>query len=262
MSRISQILIACSASLLLGLAACKSHKTVSDTGTAAPKNISKREGMKLYGSLIDAGTFQYYAGKARLKARTPDTRVSATLHLRIVRDSVVWATIDKIGFEVARILITPDSVFVVDRLNKEFTAEALEPFLSEFGVTMDFADLQQTLVGNVIALQPVELVCVRETDCDVLMIKDPAGVTAQYWVAHRKPQRLMKSHFVDHLGRKLSIENLQWTELEGNMVPFLRLLTFEDSDGLTEIEMAFTEITLNEPASLPFSIPGHYAKAR
>jgi hypothetical protein len=46
------------------------------------------------------------------------------------------------------------------------------------------------------------------------------------------------------------------------MLPFGRFLAFADDDGITEIELTFSSITLDEPATLPFSIPPHYANAR
>lgn len=244
---------------LSGLPACKSSKNVEGGKTSSP---AVRDAEKLYGELSQREMFQYYSGKARLKARTPDARMSATLNLRIVRDSVVWATIDKLGFEVARVLIRPDSVFIVDRLNKEYSVNAFGAFLSEYNIELGFGDLQQVLIGNMIALEPVNLEYARESQCDVFLVRDASGISARYCISQSKPARLISSHFVDVLGRSLQIENLDWNRQRGDLLPYGRYVVFADEDGATEIELSFQEIITNKPASLPFSIPGHYAKVR
>lgn len=217
----------------------------------------------LYDALVENDSYTWYTGKARIKANTPHERVSATLHLRILRDSVIWATIDKLGFEIARVFITPDSVFIVDRLNKEYTRKSLKDFLLEYSVNIGFSDLQNALIGKMIALTPMHVESKREDDLEMLLVSDITGVTARHWVTVSLPQRLMRSYIVDATGRKLQIENAEWeTAQDGSQIPYGRLLTFEDSDGKTEIEILFSEITKNVPANIPFSIPAHYVSTR
>jgi len=253
--------IFCFSGLLVlgGMSACKSGKNLE--GAKAHGSVKKLEAV--YATLIKTETYQWYSGKARLRASTPDLRVSATVNLRMVRDSVIWATIDKFGFEIARALITPDSVFVVDRLNREFTREALDVFMDEFGVRISFADLQNTLTGGVINVAAVRLQCSREEDCNVFVVEDGAGILGKHWVSGDEPPRLLKSYFKDTGGRTLELENSRWGTVDDtHVLPFGRYLAFVDNDGRTEVELTFSSISLDQPASLPFSIPVNYANAR
>ena len=207
--------------------------------------------------------FTWYTGKARVKANTPDARMSAIVHLRILKDSVIWATIDKLGFEVARILITPDSVFVVDRLNKEFTIATLDSFMHEFGVQIGFRDLQNTLIGRMINLAPSKIESIPDADMILLVVNDRTGITAMHWVTCALPERLLRSHLIDARGRELEIENMKWgTAPDGIEIPYGRLLAFQDENGTTEIEIMFLDIARNVPAGIPFSIPENYTRAR
>jgi len=231
--------------------------------TSKPVTSKKLAGASLYEHMQLDEDYTWYTGKARVKANSPDGRMSATLNLRMRRDSVIWATIDKLGFEIARILITPDSVYAVDRLNREFTRTSLAGFLLEYGVHLTFGDLQSALIGRMIALTPARLESKREADMEMLTIHDLAGVTARYWITQSLPQRLLKSYLVDGSGRTLLIENGQWeTSPDGTQTPYGRVFSLEDTYGKTEIVMNFSEITKNIPASMPFSIPGSYARAR
>lgn len=245
---------------VLAMSGCKGSKNLS---ASKPYNGARSEAAGLYDVMIDKDDFTWYSGKARIKANTPHERMSATLNLRMHRDKVIWATIDKFGFEVARVLITPDSVLVVDRLNKEYTRKSLQSFLLEYGVHIGFGDLQNALIGNMIALTPTMLETKREEDMDLLVVNDITGVIARHWISLTLPKQLMRSFIIDSGGRKLEIENGAWQATQdGSQMPYNRLLKFEDADGVTEIEILFSEITKNVPANVPFSIPQNYAEAR
>ena len=256
--RLTGILIFIAAMTLL--TSCGGGKAVS---ASKPVFTGKSDAAVLYETMIDEGSYTWYTGKARIKANTPDVRMSATMNLRMLRDSVIWATIDKLGFEVARVFITPDSVFVVDRLNKEYTRKSLTSFLLEYGVHIGFSDLQNVLIGRMIALTPAYIESGYESDQVMLIVSDYTGVTAKHWMTPTLPQRLLKSYLVDAGGRKLQIENVDWeTFHDGTQISYGRLLLFEDTHGMTEVEISFSEITKNVPTSIPFSIPENYALAR
>jgi len=231
--------------------------------TSKPVQQKKLGGTSLYEYMVVGDDYTWYTGKARVRASSPYGRMSATLNLRMRRDSVIWATIDKLGFEIVRILVTPDSVFAVDRLNREYTQASLAGFLLDYGVNLTFGDLQNALMGSVLAMRPEHLESKREADMEMLTIRDLTGVTARYWITQSLPQRLIKSYLVDASGRSLQIENGQWeTSQDGTQIPYGRVFSMEDTDGKTEIVMNFIEITKNVPASIPFSIPGNYARVR
>lgn len=246
--------------VLLMIASCRSGK---DLSAPKPVRIEKSDASRLYDDLINGDNYTWYTGKARIKAQTPDARMSAAVNLRMLRDSAIWITIEKLGFEIARVFITPDSVFAVDRLNKEYTQTTLAGFLTEYGVHVGFRDLQNALIGKMIALTPLHLESKPDSDLYALIVRDGSGVTATHWVTSTSPQRLMKSFLVDASGRKLQIENMQWETIhDGSQVPYGRLLSFEDQDGLTQIQIEFSEIKKNVPATLPFHIPENYTLAR
>jgi hypothetical protein len=213
--------------------------------------------------MLGTDEYRWYTGKARLRASLPDTRVSATVNLRMVRDSLIWATVHKLGIEVARVLITPDSIVVVDRVNREYSQDMLSSFLGQYGVQIAFADLQSALAGKMVALSPAGLETSHDKEFEILTVTDKYGMKALHWVSRTVPRRLLRSQLTDTFGRTLQIENMKWEPVgNGSEIPMDRLLAFEDDHGITRIEISFVEVAVDIPASLPFTIPGHYAKAR
>ena len=77
--------------------------------------------------------------------------------VRMARDSVIWASITPaLGIEVARLLIRPDSLFLLSKIpgNAFYTAEPLERLQAWTGADLDFRDLQDLLSGRPLGLDP------------------------------------------------------------------------------------------------------------
>jgi len=70
-------------------------------------------------------------------------------HLRIQKDSAIWMSITPIlGIEVARILITNDSVKYINRIDKEYFLGDFDYIDDVLGVDLDYQMLEALLIGN------------------------------------------------------------------------------------------------------------------
>ncbi len=67
---------------------------------------------------------------------------------RIQNNEKIWASFKKFGFEAARLLMTPDSIFVINRLQSTYVAEDIKALQSKAGIPLDFQDLEQLLIGG------------------------------------------------------------------------------------------------------------------
>src|SRR5690349_17419707 len=81
------------------------------------------------------------------------TKTNVTAHLRMYKDSVIWVSITAIlGFEGLRALITADSVKLLDKQNKVYTARSVS-FLQEVSdLPLDLSSLQELIIGNTVFL--------------------------------------------------------------------------------------------------------------
>lgn len=77
--------------------------------------------------------------------------------LRICRDSLVWLSVSaSMGVEVARIKVSTDSVWVINRLEKTYLAEPLDSVAQHFGMPISLPWIQTLLLDNNQGLPPVE----------------------------------------------------------------------------------------------------------
>lgn len=130
---------------LMTLSACKGLKNTTDaenlgSGWRAVLNKTEAETVK-----FDELTI---SGKAILNI--PEANVSGMsvqYRINIAKDSLIVIRVSKI-VEAARILITPDSVFVMDKINKTFMACDYQLATEYTGLEASFAMLQDMILGN------------------------------------------------------------------------------------------------------------------
>src|ERR1044071_815229 len=74
-------------------------------------------------------------------------RYNVTGHLRMYKDSVIWISITAIlGIEGLRAYITKDSVKVIDKQNKVYTARSVSYLQDVSALPLDLASLQDLLI--------------------------------------------------------------------------------------------------------------------
>lgn len=93
--------------------------------------------------------FEWFAAKFSLDLVLDNKKNSLRGQIRMRKDSAIWVTLSPaLGIEMARILITNDSIKFINRLNKTFFVGNYQ-FVNEFlGTNVDFDVLQSILLGN------------------------------------------------------------------------------------------------------------------
>lgn len=100
---------------------------------------------------------RHFSAKADVDLMMDDASRSFRSTVRLVTDSALWVSITPaLGIEVARALVTMDSVKVLDRLKDTYFVGGRDSAWSRFGIDPDLELLQQALLGRPIGLDPRE----------------------------------------------------------------------------------------------------------
>ena len=91
---------------------------------------------------------EWMEGKCQLQMESEDSNLSGQGIIRIRRDSAIWVSLRKLGFEVGRALILKDSFFYLNRLNNVFEAHPISFIKEKYQLPGDFLHLQALLLGN------------------------------------------------------------------------------------------------------------------
>jgi hypothetical protein len=110
-------------------------------------------------SQLDINEFQFetLSAKAEFTLIKGGKKTSFKASVRMRKDSVIWMSITPaFGIEMARILITKDTVKVINRLQKEYFVGDYRYLNKRFNVDLVFDDIQSVLLGNSIAFEADE----------------------------------------------------------------------------------------------------------
>ncbi|PSR13986.1 MAG: hypothetical protein DA408_08090 [Bacteroidetes bacterium] len=246
------------AGALLG-SGCNTQKKVTDTTVAAPAATAANTFMNtMVRNQVQA---DWLSGSARLSFDDGSTSVGATANIIMQKDQAIWMSVKKFGFELARAMITPDSIFILDRINNEYAAEPLSYVAERFKLPADLALLQQLLLGNPVFLTTAN----AKADAQEAQLRWSAqeGDTRNdFWYTLPGYQLDRMEVQQAQQGRNLAIQLLNYQDAGTNRdFSYLRKITVNSKEtGAAEIELQFTKIELNVPTTISFDIPPRYQK--
>ena len=126
-------------SFLLAFSSCKKNITpvassIPPAGeTAAPVNLD----------------FEYFNARGRMQLEDEGDKISTNINIRMRKDSIIWiSVVPALGIEAARILLTQDSVYLLNRLKKEYIAGDYSFIKQKYKVDVTYDMLQAILLGD------------------------------------------------------------------------------------------------------------------
>jgi hypothetical protein len=187
---------------------------------------------------------------------------SATANLIWVRDSAIWLNIKKFGIEAARALVTRDSVFVLNRLEKSYSASGLESLQRTYSLPGGFDLLQQVLLAEAWLAPEASFVAdVRE---GAHRLASEGGQFAADYRLEDASFLLRRETFLQPKNAQtvsLSFEKHKKLPLAG-WFPYLRQVeAFSPETGNVRLEIELSDVEINVPKNFRFEIPSHYRPA-
>lgn len=209
---------------------------------------------------IDFKTFS-----AKIKVEYEDTKgkqPNITAYVRIIKDSLIWisgyATVFNI--EAFRVLINKDSVFVLDKINKEVKMRSMD-FLQEVTeIPFDLNTLQNLFVGNPVFFED-SVVSYKETESKLLLAT--IGKYFKHLLTINKGDRLLVHSKLDDVNiTRNRTADITYGEYENNNgVPFstYRGITVSEKNKL-DIKLNYKQYEFNKELSISFNIPANYKR--
>jgi len=203
--------------------------------------------------------FHTFSGRAKAKLQWNDQAHDATLHVRIRRDQTIWLSVTAIlGLEVARLLITPDSIRMLNKLQGEYMAKPFGYVHRYTGRSVDFGTLQDLLLANVSAnLLRTDDVRVAESEDEFVVIGRKDELDYQYRInTENRPFHFNLEEVGS--GRHLETYYTDFAKTDGYNFPRSMALNIRAEDLLLKAQLAYSRVTFNEQVEIPFTVPGRY----
>lgn len=129
---------------LLLFSACTSLKTTSSS--ALPY---KSSAFLVKKSQQNDLKYQWFSAKMSGTIMVDDKSFPLSSTIRMQKDSIIWISATAmLGIEAVRLVITPDSFKMVNRLNSSYILSDVDSLSSRFGIPFSFNELQNRLLGD------------------------------------------------------------------------------------------------------------------
>lgn len=257
-------LLACVIMYVLAFSGCKTSKQ-----TTAGKGINKARSD--YFERLHTTAFNYKTLTARLHVNLdiPSKKMSSRVDLKMIKDEVFELSVQPLlGIEVFRLELTPDSIKVIDRMNKRYVAERLSALQGELPIDFNFYNLQslftnQLFLPGELSIEPNQykaFTFFQEEGRADLSVKDRLGLI--YTFHTDALQQLVETVITDG-GEK---HQLNWfytnfKEVDGQQFPMSMQLQAA-AKGLSQgkITLNYSRLELNKPLTLGIHIPAKYKR--
>jgi hypothetical protein len=204
---------------------------------------------------------EWMEGKCQLQMESEDSNLSGQGIIRIRRDSAIWVSLRKLGFEVGRALILKDSFFYLNRLNNVFEAHPISFIKEKYQLPGDFLHLQALLLGNAPIDDSSDFIVTNKESFEWQLQKSmDNGTLSLAWDFNNKRISAMdwgqpssNKYFKMKFGDYKALESKQ-------QFSYFRDLNIQSAEtGNLHVVLSFNQVQFNLPVSLRFDIPQRYS---
>jgi hypothetical protein len=259
---------------LVLLASCRSSRTISkavgkkdttarvvipDTQILDTQQNITNALMQLQGNHVGFTTFNAKVGVDYKGTDGKGHDVNATI--RMYKDSAIWVSVNAIlGIEALRLLITKDSVKLVNKLEKTYARRGISFLQEATSLPLDLYTLQDLIIGN-----PVYV------DSNIIRFSAGNGVVSMVSLGslfknlltlNSADKSILHSKLTDTDPFHNRTAELSYDEYENKKGPLFstKRQIIVSERGRLEVKLDFKNYNFNEPVSLPFSIPKNYTR--
>ncbi len=192
------------------------------------------------------------------KGKQPDI----TAIIRIVKDSAIWISLSAtfLNIEVYRVLITKDSVILLNKQDREVQYRSLDYLQEVTQIPFDYKTLQDLLVGNPVFMDN-NIASYRKTESQVLL--SVTGKIFKHLLTLSSDNYLLLHSKLDdadiNRNRTADITYGGFENRNGINFSTYREITVSEKDKL-DIQLTFKQYEFNKELSVYFNVPKNYKR--
>ena len=257
---------------LILLSSCSSTKEVVKERSKKTKPDNRKTAFivrKVLENQVEPNTISFKASTA-VKSGSKSNSFKATY--RIKTDSIVWISITKVGYEAARIYATPDTLMIINRIEKKYFTGNYKYIEEKYHIHLSFYDLQAILLGNSISLKEKKKLK-RSQNKDFYKLssiskrklkrvtekgRKPSSEIAYVHLIDPETFRVMNISILDLMSNQSAeVKYSDHMNINDLLIPQKNNMTIR-SNQVVEIESEYSKIELNNNLNFPFKIPRKY----
>ncbi len=216
----------------------------------------------------EQASFDFFSTRFSGVATLDDRNYNVSGNIRIQKDSAIFVSVAPfLGIEVARAMITPDTVKFINRLENTYFVGDMGFINRMLNTDLDFFMLQSLLVGSDFEHFTSDNFQLRQ-DRGMLLLHAPdrkrAGHSTQayqhnLWLDQNSFRIQQALLFQPEEKRLIRTNYKNFVTVEGQKFPSEVSLEFSDPGSRAELSMSYSRTSVNNPRQMTFSIPSRYS---
>jgi len=241
--------------------------TVKVVDTAPPADL-KADSMRFISSAMEnLGKnhidFQTFSARVKVHYQGSDGKdYEFNAFIRIKKDSLIWVSVHAaLGIEAFRMLITPDSVKILDKLKKIVRLRSVSYLQEAIHLPIDFGTLQDLLIGNPIFLDSSDILFYKKGQ-EGLSLMSMGSLFKNYVTLNDANNTMLHSKLDDTdpmRARTCDLTYGDYTLVDNKPFSTYRKVSVAEKYKV-DIEMIYKQVKFNDPLSINFAIPKNYKR--
>ena len=207
---------------------------------------------------LNQSGYHTLSAKAKLSWDDGKSEQDFQASLRIKKDSLVWMSITgPMNVEAARVLITPDTFQLLNKITTEYTGRAFSYLNNWLLFPVSFAMLQQILAGEKSDIHEKASTAVYQ-DSTYIIYAENTNLLEKIWVNsgnYTISKILLKDKL---LTQQMSITFDNYNLVEGKPFSYHRVIEVNRDGAVLILTIDFTKVKLNENQGYPFEVTEKY----
>lgn len=238
---------------------CKSKRKIAMPGHDVPAEVSEATAATIKTFELNNLDFHTFSGRAKTKIELDKKIHDVTLNVRIERNKAIWISVSAVlGIEVARVLITPDSVKILNKFQGEYIAKPFDYIYHYTNRGITFSTLQDLLMANVSSnLLRTDNVQVASATDEFIVV----GIKEQLSYQYRMNKENRPFNFMlQEVGGTQNLEAFygSYANTGGYNFPQNIALDIKGEDISLKAQLDYSRVAFNENIDMPFSVSGRY----
>lgn len=191
-------------------------------------------------------------GKAHLN-NTVSHSISAQVRMRF--DSLIWISVSApLGIEALRISISPDSIKLINRINKTYFTEDIRSITNRYNLHLTYHDLQSILLGgHFFNIKGFKLI---STNNDYVLSSISDTISYKLRINEEYLPLEIIAFNGDSNSFRLNYSN--FLKVQDEWLPMNTELRFSSHTTSLDLMYSYSKILINRPRKIKFSIPSSY----
>ncbi len=188
-------------------------------------------------------------------------KYNVNAHIRMYKDSVIWVSVTAIlGIEGLRAYITKDSVKLLNKQDKIYTARSVSYLQEVTALPLDLVSLQNLLLGNPVFLD--SNIVSYSVDPTTISLQSNGGFFKNLFTIGKNDKLAVSSKLddMDELrSRTCYLTYDDYENKKGANFSTKRGIAVSEKKKL-DIKLDFRQYEFNETLSFPFNVPKNYKR--